>query len=579
MPLTPEQSSLFKTLISFPNKKSKEYTELKEMFRKGLSPENSVFLTAIEEAEQESNVRNIVISKQDRVSAVIRNGEEGLVKRIVVYDKEKNGKIQENTWEYEILRFNGSIGPVVKIDNEMPGLVWIINGERTVGTIDECILYFRQKFALSGDKLRYFIEVINSYVMNEIKEGKWENYASSPVSVVGNVVKIDFQKEIDLKSVLTLLREFYGSASHPNAYLAVFAWSLLAPLHYDLKRRSKKGIKAPFIVESGKTHGGKTTLAVLFIGKGYSLSQDDYFYSYDRVRTKFTFTKHMSQTNLPALIDDIPLDWIPKYKEDLKSYVQTGHFGDLGTPSQGMNEYMGRRSFIVTINDDITEDEDLALSLRFILLKYTESETARKDKKKFDQLFDSLPEGFMYAIFKRIFEGIDIMALLGEVEALETPREWIQWMLGKVNELCKQLGVENFPSFEEVRNGHGMDNALEVAQEFIAEWQRIEDSKESRYDSGTQEAVVKQKYRSKIENSFRVEFRERIYIYFTSGAFKALCGMQNLRLPYTRASNFINNIKSSDGGVRVENNGDTKSVKINGIPLKCYCISIPNPPD
>ena len=69
--------------------------------------------------------------------------------------------------------------------------------------------------------------------------------------------------------------------------------------------------------------------------------------------------------------------------------------------------------------------------------------------------------------------------------------------------------------------------------------------------------------------------KEREHVYFTGGAFKRV--MAWLNRPYANATNFLNNILSTDEGVRVENEGRmiSKRVRIDQSPGKFYEISIP----
>ena len=114
-------------------------------------------------------------------------------------------------------------------------------------------------------------------------------------------------------------------------------------------------------------------------------------------------------------------------------------------------------------------------------------------------------------------------------------------------------------------------NALEIAQAFLAEWERIQ-----RNSAPDEYELRPQKYRSAIEGDFKVEWRGlRRYIWLTSGAFKTIVARLNLRLPYRTAADFLNNVQSSEAGVRVENEGQLKSKKIGNLPLKTYCISVP----
>lgn len=69
--------------------------------------------------------------------------------------------------------------------------------------------------------------------------------------------------------------------------------------------------------------------------------------------------------------------------------------------------------------------------------------------------------------------------------------------------------------------------------------------------------------------------REQRFIWFTGPAFKTLIARQTLRLPYRNATDFLNNVKSSDDGVRVENEGRAKTKKISSEASWCYRISAP----
>ena len=142
---------------------------------------------------------------------------------------------------------------------------------------------------------------------------------------------------------------------------------------------------------AGKTQGGKTPLGDIFIGKGYAMAKDAYYYPYQKVRTTFTLMKHLGETSIPALFDDLPSDWLQQHRDDLKAYVQIGHFGDRGKSDQTVQEYRGRRSFIGTVNSSIRVDDDLAASMRIIILRFTEQNRRRKNLPEWNTLIDGLP--------------------------------------------------------------------------------------------------------------------------------------------------------------------------------------------
>ncbi|MEM3332725.1 MAG: hypothetical protein QW745_00750 [Thermoplasmata archaeon] len=147
---------------------------------------------------------------------------------------------------------------------------------------------------------------------------------------------------------------------------------------------------------TGKTKGGKTSLGRFFLGHGFTQEQAKYFYPYNRAYTRFTLTKHLSETNLPALFDDVPTSWILQHKKDLKVYAGTNHWGGRGRGDQTLREYLGERSFLITINDEFRVDDDLALALRLIVLRFDERRRQMMDLSVRLEFFKSLPGGFVF---------------------------------------------------------------------------------------------------------------------------------------------------------------------------------------
>lgn len=505
------------------------------------------------------------ISKLDGVSARIYNGPEGKISYIEQREKEPK--------ETVLVRFSGEIGRVVRIDGHTLGVKMIFDSTEYVLSVSDALTLLGKRYSLSTSKRQMLTEVLEHYTVRSAETGDIEDYHSSPIYVSNENIHADWDVKDTAEGTLRTLREFMPSASHPTAFVAVFSSCLIAPLHDELKRRSVKQIQTPQTLLPGKTRGGKTTLGTLFIGKGYNLEKDAYFYPYNRVYTRFTLMNKLRETNLPALFDDLPTDWVFRNKEDLKSYVQTGHFGDRGRGDQTETQYRGMRSFIGTINDDFRPDDDLALSLRLLVLWFTEYNTQRKDKEKFDAMFDSLPSGFMFIVFREIFEGKDINDVLHTVERFESVADWVNYGIDEVNKLCVKYGIDPFPPYSEEQNTHGFSNALEIAQAFLEEWERIQTNTET-YSEESGAIKEKTKYRSPIEGAFKAEYADgRMYIHFTPSAFETLVGRGYLHVPYSNATNFLNNIKSNDD-VRVENEGKPHNVRIGNQPLRVYSISI-----
>jgi len=157
--------------------------------------------------------------------------------------------------------------------------------------------------------------------------------------------------------------------------------------------------------------------------------------------------------------------------------------------------------------------------------------------------------------------------------------------LNMLNALCERYEIPVFPNYERLSERDFNTYAIEIAQALIAEDQRIKTSEEEYQEEdgdGGERTIKKIKYRSKIEGEFKVESKQdtegkpkRKWIYFTGGAFKTLIGGQYLKVPYRNATEFLNNIESSEEGVRVEFDGKLISKKIGDMPLKVFCISIP----
>ncbi len=513
----------------------------------------------------------IVISQTDHILGYIRNGAEGLVQWKKSTPAVKRGEPDKVT-TVDLIRFNGDIGPVYLIDGETRGLSLKLNGiQYAPMQMADFYSLIRQELSIPAPTMQKLKEVINSWVQEVVSSGQAVNYRSSPIFVEDGIIKVDFPHAGDLQDILARLRNFHEKASHPLAYRTVLAWSILAPLHYALKEVTTRIIQTPQIFMVGKTKGGKTELANFYIGKGFNLPHERFFYSYEQVGTRFTMMKHLGETNLPALLDDLAPDWILQNKGNLKSYVQTGHFGDRGRSDQTLTEYKGKRSFIATINSEIRQDDDLAASMRLVILHFTERNRAAKNLDAWNALFYGVPDGFIYDLFRVIFEGQKLVNVLKEVEQFKTPAEWINYILGKLNMLSQWFGIPEWPLYTDEDTTNEDSNALEIAQAFLAEWERIQ-----RNSVADEYELRPQKYRSPVEGEFLVDFRGfRRFIWFTPGAFKTIVARLNLRLPYRTAADFLNNVQSSEAGVRVENEGQLKSKKIGNLPLKTYCISIP----
>ena len=519
---------------------------------------------------------NVTISATDGLTGYIRNGPEGLIRWIRNYVDSK-GNVGGS--KIDVARFSGSIGPVYLIDGETRGIGVTLNGVKYAPmSLSDFYQLLRAELSLTNPLMQKLKEIINAWAEQAVADGKAVYYRSSPIYVDSGIIHVDYPHVGDVGDIIAKLRDFHDKASHPLAYGTVLAWALLAPLHDSIKVHAdvSRRVQTPQLMMAGKTQGGKTPLGDFFIGKGFAVPKDAYFYPYQTVRTTFTLMKHLGETNIPALFDDLPSDWLTTHADDLKAYVQTGHFGDRGRSDQTIQEYRGRRSFIGTVNSSIRIDDDLAASMRIIIQRFTEQNRRRKNLPEWNALIDGLPDGFMIELFRVMFEGQDIRGIARDAEKFQTPADWINYVVGKLNMLSQWFGIPEWPPFKEEDRAEDDSNALEVAQAFLGEWARIQRNTDEYYDSHTDQNIKSVKHRSPVEGEFLVEWRgTRNYIWFTGPAFKTLTAKQHLRLPYRNATDFLNNVKSSDDGVRVENEGRAKTKKISSEALWCYCISVP----
>lgn len=498
------------------------------------------------------------ISKRDMVYGIIYNGMDG---KITHETTRINARGEPFVESKTILRFSGIIGPAIKIDGNIPGIKTVLFDTPYVFGLDDAITFFRSRYSLTPTLTQELREILEAFVHTSILNNTAIEYASSPVTVISDVVTVTTHNT-DVKKTLNALKEFHPYASHPMAYVSSMAWTLLSPLHDYLKSKSEKGILTPIMLFTGKTRAGKSTLGNLFIGKGFGLGQKEYFYPYERIRTKMSMMKHLSETNLPALFDDVSTSWIADNKEGIKAYVATGTFGDRGRPDQTLTTYRGRRSFIITINDDYSVDTDLALAMRMLIMRFGEQEFKRQDRTRYSKLFDDLDRGFMYDLIAEIFGGVQISEILKDVEAFITPDEWINYGIKKINGLCVKYGIGTFPLYASDSEIFPPQEARIVCETIIEQWHRITGGAEAlrspypQVGSGEIDVYV-------LDNT--------TIVWFTAGAYKKIA--RTLELTHQNVGDFVANIpENSETSIYRIN----VSHKFDGTPLKAYAISYYN---
>ena len=511
---------------------------------------------------------HITINDRDHVEGMIFNGPQGSI----VYDPGgEHSRLQT------IAYYSGNIGPVVKV-GDMFKIKFDVNSLNGVMVPTEAANQISNQLGMSPGERKKLIEVLNSMAQNFKETGNYEELNISPVSISDDrKIQVKYAQKNNAE-ILKILRGYYEDSVNQRAYLALLGFLITSLLHYDLKTRSKSVIQVPLVMFTGPTKATKTSLPSFFLGKGFDISdKSEYLYPYERIRTQSAFNNHLTKSYTPMLLDDTNPEWIYQHEEQIKDYGQTGIFASRGKRSGiGTNEFLGFRSFMVTSNDNYRVDHSLATSNRFIIVKFGLENIIRKNREKWNQFRNSLPEGFMLSLMFEIFNGVLIDDILKDIEQLDTAADFINYGIRQINQLCEKYGISKFPYYTQDETPDVDSYAYEVVEGFISEDEKIKKSIDERIIAG--EPVQLQTYRSPIESQFSVERKDnRILIYFTSGAFKILNQQRSLKMPYATAADFVNNVKSSDQGVRVENNGLTIAKRIGTFSKHCYVVSLPDP--
>ena len=508
----------------------------------------------------------IIISDRDHVEAQIYNGEQGSI----VYDPGSDRSKPET-----IARFIGSIGPVVKMSDSFK-INFSVNNHTNILEPTEGANFIANLLGLSPGEKKKLITTLNFMVQNFKDSGNYEEVSLSHVEISNSIINIKYSEQNNAE-ILKNLRSFYDKAPNQEAYQVSLGFLITSPIHYNLKKQSRAVIQVPSVIFTGPTQTTKTSMISFLIGTGFDMpDRSDYLYEYERIRTQASFNNHLTESNIPLILDDTNPEWLYSKEEQFKGYGQSAVFASRGNRSGvGVVEFYGYRSLFITMNDHYRVDHSLATSNRFIIVKYGLENKIRKNQIEWNKFKQALPQGFILSLMKELFEGVKIDDLLKSIEEFNNSADWINYGLGLLNTLCRKYYVPEFPSFHQANNFDVDSYAYEVAESFISENEKIQTSIQGRTVGS--EYIQMQTYRSPIENQFSVEDKdERIFIYFTSGAYKLINQQRSLKLPYSTAADFINNIKSSEEGVRVDNNGQSIMKRINKNLKHCYIISIPN---
>ena len=522
----------------------------------------------------------ITVSAIDEVYGVIRNGTDGVFSQIKTFQQEnKKGDAETQTKVFEIFRFNGTLGPVVKIDGEKIGIRYDINGEAGMGTIDEIRAMLKRKFSLTPAKAQAMIEILSAFALSEAKTKKLETVYNNHIHVSNDgIIACTYPKEFNIEQILRALSDFLPHSTHPDALLSSIARNLLSPLHFEIKKRVGIVTKVPFGLLQGTTGAGKTPISELVMARGYDQKRDEWFFQYENVKTFFSLMKHLTASNLPCLYSDVNGAWLYQNKESFKSYSQSGNIASRGTSEQTLNEYIGYRTFDIDTNSTVRSDDDAALSGRFSSYLFTTDNKKRVNRQKFLDFIKNVPVGFMYGLFNACFRGKPIEQIVAEVEGFEKSTQWEDYGVQRLNELCEAYGVSKF-AFKRQEITSVESNAENIAYAFIDQYFKDHEETDS-YDYQTGTNIQKRKTIPMFSNNqvsvteLHDELTQDDYyiIYFQPSAYETLITKLGLQVPYRKAAEFMSNIIENDK-IKVLFDGKTSSQRMED-PRKVYGLKV-----
>lgn len=522
----------------------------------------------------------ITVSEKDEVYGVIRNGVDGVFLQVKKFEQENGkGETETKTRVFEIFRFNGSIGPVIKIDGDRIGIRYNINGEIGMGTIDEVRTMLRRKFSLTPAKTQAMTEILYAFAFSEANNKKLEVIYTNHIHVANDgIIACTYPKEFDIKAILQALSEFLPHSTHPDALLSSISRNLLAPLHFEMKKRVGIVTKIPFGLLQGTTGAGKTPISELVMARGYDQKRNEWFFQYENVKTFFALMKHLTTSNLPCLYSDVNGAWLYQNKESFKSYSQSGNIASRGTSEQTLNEYVGYRTFDIDTNSTVRPDDDAALSGRFSTYLFTNDNKRRVDRRRFLDFIKNVPVGFMYGLFRECFAGKTIEQIVAEVEGFERATQWEDYGVQKLNALCDKYGTNRF-FFQRLGITSVESNAENVAYAFIDQWSKDHQEGEV-YDSQTGMPIRQRKNIPMFsDNQVRVtEERDNFtqedwyIIFFQPSAYETLVTKLGLQVPYKKAAEFMSNIIETDK-IKILFDGKTSSQRMDE-PRKVYGMKV-----
>lgn len=455
--------------------------------------------------------------------------------------------------------------PLRIIDIRLSDMGYLVHfswyGQPDVKSIDDFLTLISGKMHMTGSVRMKFSEFVAALVGQAQEHGIVDNELD-PVYIDddGRIrISADTSKFNNRRN-LKLIRDFYEKTTHQQAYLVAFAMGLIAPLSYEIKKRSISGYIFPVPVFFGRTELSKTSTIATFVQYGFSQTKDEAVMPRERIRTPFMFMKMLTKNTLPVIYNDVDSEWFESNRDTIKSMTESAIVGARGRANQDYSDYPVKRYVFISSNEIINPSDDASRNRRYILCEFNADIEKRKNPKAYSEFISQLQPGFMFGLINALFNGMPFNDLLKQVANTKDGWDLVRLILTYVNSLVKTYDIPEFPLPHTMEIGIPDNDFMAFIQYCLEQWHRLEQTD----DYGRPRGYVEL---TKAEFDV-IDMNDGTYvIWFVGNAFRK--ASKRLGLKHKTATSLISDYVGNDTYSVQEVNA---SHRFQGYPLKAFSI-------
>ena len=420
--------------------------------------------------EMKREYDKIEVTMDDNVSVLY----DGRVKCFYQMTRKQDGVIEQRF----IVKVDLEVFRVIKEEDQYK-FEYRINSQKYVATGSEIISQLGSIHHISLHDKKMISMWLQGYI--EMKHVASEIYEMvDDVSLKDGIICTNFDpkyQEIDLAEVLTKINSAYEITTNQSAFLIAFHYLLLSLLSYFFR---KEGLIFPYLIFSGLSQTGKTTILELFIKTGFGLELQDAKKISNEVKSIFTMTYLVSQGSYPVILDDVSPEFFSKNAEALKGASSSIIFGTRGKADQTIQEYPYRRQLIFTMN--VSGDLEIANAIRVIQCDFGKSHKDRQNISEWDKI--DIPVGFMSKIFAELVEGKNFGNIITKVREIKNSEEYNQRLIDMIQAEVKTLYSNHnvpyiFSSDHRIQTLSQTDWEMTLIDLLLDQWQYITNMEDS----------------------------------------------------------------------------------------------------